>query len=175
MKKKYTTSCAASVGLLLVSTPAFAQDLNLPTRSTLLPTKNTRELNLSGSYVFNDDNPYALSGTYGLFTSPKLELGVTGAVSGARHSKTSTSVGAFADYYLRGNESVDSSRALLPYVGVFAGYSHRDASDASLGAQVGAKYFVNPNVALTGELQYRSTRHGSGITQFLLGISTFFH
>ena len=151
-----------------------AQD-TLPTRGTLLPTTNTKEINLAGSLFLDGAKPYALSGAYGVFVSPNIEVGGTGSVAGAHDTKTLTTLGAFADYYFRGGEAVENVQPLVPYVGVFAGYSHKEQGDGSLGAQAGVKYFFNPNVALTGEYQYRSTRHGNGTNQIVLGLSTFFH
>lgn len=165
---------AAALVVFCWSVSAVNAQTTLPTRSSLLPTKNTREIGFAASWLFNGDQPYAVSGTYGVFTDPSLEVGLTGSVSGARHTRTFSSVGGFADYYFRGSESIENNAQLLPYLGVFAGYSHQDDSNASVGAQAGVKYFLNPNVALTGEVQYRSTRHGGGNTALLLGLSTFF-
>lgn len=166
------TALAAGVALLgLCVTQAHAQ-ATLPTRAILLPTTNTREINIAGSLFLDGSKPYALSGTYGVFTSPSLELGVTGSVAGASHSKTLTTFGGFGDYYFRGNATTDNP--LLPYIGLFAGYAHKDTSDGSIGGQAGVKYFFNPNVAGTLEYQYRSTKNGNGTNQIVLGFSTFF-
>jgi opacity protein-like surface antigen len=163
-------------GLLIAGAglPALAQNTLTPP-TTLLPTTNTREINLAASIFLDGAKPYALSGAYGLFISPNIEVGATGSVAGANNTKTLTTLGGFADYYFRGSESAENVQPLVPYVGVFAGYSHKEESDASLGAQAGVKYFFNPNVAVTGEYQYRSTRHGNGSNQIVLGLSTFFH
>jgi opacity protein-like surface antigen len=169
---KPTYSATLALAALAVAPAAQAQT-TLPTRTTLLPTTGTREINVAGSLFLDGDKPYALSGTYGLFTSPSLEIGLTGDVAGANHSSTLTAVGGFADYYFRGGAS--AANPLIPYLGVFAGYSHKDDSNASLGGQVGAKYFFNPNVAASLEYQYRSTKHGNGTNEILLGFSTFFH
>lgn len=155
--------------------PAARAQVVLPTRANLLPTTNTKEINLSGSLFLDGAKPYALSGAYGVFIAPSVEVGATGSVAGASQTKTLTTVGAFADYYFRGGQAVENVTPLLPYVGVFAGYSHKESSSASLGAQAGVKYFLNPNVAATVEYQYRSTNHGNGTNQIVLGLSTFFH
>lgn len=168
------SACAALGALTLAAgVPAQAQNV-VGTRTNLLPTKNTREINVAGSWFLNGNEPYALSGLYGIFTSPTLEVGATGSIAGAKHTSTFTSLGAFADYYFRGENSIEESQRLLPYVGVFAGYSHQHESNASLGAQAGVKYFLNPNVAATAEYQYRSTRHSNGTSEIVLGLSTFF-
>lgn len=138
-------------------------------------TKNTKEIGVSGFFQFNNDNPYSLALSYGTFTSPTLEVGGIGSVAGAKGTDTATTIGGFVDYYFRGTEAVESVTALVPYAGLFAGYaSQGSTNNASLGAQVGVKYFFNPNVALTGEVQYRSIRHGDNNTQLVLGLSTFF-
>lgn len=154
--------------------PAARAQVALPTRANLLPTTGTREINLAGSLFLDGAKPYALSGTYGLFLAPSFEVGAVGSVAGAKDTKTLTTVGAFADYYFRGGEAVENVTPLVPYVGVFAGYSHKESSSGSLGAQAGVKYFLNPNVAATVEYQYRTTHHGNGTNQVLLGLSTFF-
>lgn len=173
LTKIFACVALGAFALSLAGPPAQAQDV-LGTRTNLLPTKNTREINIAGSVFLNGDQPYALSGLYGIFTSPTLEVGGVGSIAGAKHTETSSAIGAFADYYFRGENAIDDSRPLLPYVGVFAGYSHQHESNASLGAQAGVKYFLNPNVAVTAEYQYRSTRHSDGTNQILLGFSTFF-
>jgi opacity protein-like surface antigen len=164
---------AAAVGALLAAAPATQAQVTIPTRATLLPTTNTKEINLAASIFLNNDDPYAASATYGVFTSPALELGLTGSVAGANHARTNSAIGAFADYYFRTAASATSP--VLPYIGIFAGYSHADSDSGSVGVQAGAKYFFNPNVAASLEYQYRSVNHGSGTNEILLGFSTFFH
>lgn len=172
--KIFRWTAALTLGLALAPLAVQAQDVTLGTRSTLLPTTNTREINVAGSVSFDGPKPYAFSALYGLFVSPKVEVGGVGTVAGAKGETALTAIGGFADYYFRGNEAIETTNALLPYLGIFAGYSHKDESDGSLGAQGGVKYFFNPNVAGTIEYQYRSTRHGAGINQIILGFSTFF-
>jgi hypothetical protein len=161
------------VGGPLPQARAQTGPFGVPPGTPLLPTRNTREIGFGASFLLNDDRPFAVSGTYGVFTSPRLQVGVTGGISGSKDSNTFSSLGAFGNYYFRGDDASEPSFPLLPYVGIFAGYAHRERSGASLGAQTGVKYFLNPSVALTGELQYRSTRHGGGNTQLLFGIATF--
>lgn len=152
--------------------PATQAQVTIPSRAVLLPTNGTKEVNVAGSFFFDGEKPYALAGTYGVFTSPNIEIGGTATIAGANHSKTLTTVGIIGDYYFRGN--ADSENPLLPYIGLFGGYSHKEDSALSGGGQAGLKYFLNPNVAVSAEYQYRSTRHGSGTNQIVLGLSTFF-
>lgn len=133
-----------------------------------LPDKGTREVGVAGFLSFNGDNPYDLNVKYGQYVTKPVELGVEAEVAGAKHAKTFSSIGGRADLDLAARGS------LLPYVGAFLGYAHETDNNASVGGQVGAKYFFNPNVAFVGEVQFRSTRHASGTTQLLFGFSTFF-
>lgn len=166
------TLCTAVGTTLLAAMPAAQAQISLPSRAVLLPTTGTKEINVSGSFFFDGDKPYALAGSYGQFTTPEIEIGGTASIAGANHSKSLTTAGVFGDYYFRGG--ADASNPLVPYVGLFAGYSHKEDSALSGGAQAGVKYFLNPNVALTAEYQYRSTRRGNGTNQVILGFSTFF-
>lgn len=162
---------AAALTLTLAPLAVQAQDVSLGTRSTLLPTTNTREINVAGSVSFDGPKPYTFSALYGLFVSPSIEVGGVGTVVGAKGETALTAIGGFADYYF---VPATAENPLLPFLGIFAGYSHKNESDGSLGGQAGIKYFFNPNVAGTIEYQYRSTRHGAGINQIVLGFSTFF-
>lgn len=155
---------------LLSAVPAAQAQATLTPSDTLLPTAATKEIGIAGNYSFNGDKPYAFQGSYGVFTSPTVEFGGVAAISGASHSTTASSVGAFADYYFTGA----ADNPLLPYLGVFAGYSHVHDDSASVGAQGGVKYFFNPNIALNAELNYRAARHSSGTSNLVLGLSTFF-
>jgi opacity protein-like surface antigen len=164
---------AAAVGALVVAAPAAQAQVTIPTRTILLPTTNTKEINVAANVFLNSDDPFAASASYGLFTSPSFEIGLTGSVAGARHAETNASVGGFADYYFRSAASAASP--LVPYIGAFAGYSHAVTGIGSVGGQAGVKYFFNPNVAASLEYQYRSTQHSNGNNEIVLGFSTFFH
>jgi hypothetical protein len=162
-------ACALGAACLSAMPAAQAQGTLTPP-GTLLPTAGTKEIGIAGNYSFNGDKPYALQGSYGVFTSPALEFGGVGEVAGASHATTASSLGAFANYYFAGG----ADNPLLPYLGVFAGYSHVHDDSASVGAQGGVKYFFNPNIALNVELNYRAARHSSGTSDLILGFSTFF-
>lgn len=176
--RKITRALSLTAAAICLGTVAAQAQDTLPTRGTLLPTKNTKEISLAGQLQFNNGSPYALQLGYGIFTTPAVEVGAVGTVAGASHTSTAYSVGAFADYYFRGNEAIESENALLPYLGVFAGIADNGGGNSnltSLGAQGGVKYFFNPNVALDAEVRYRSVNHGGGDnTDLILGLSTFF-
>lgn len=165
MKTRTMLGGLALAAVLLGAGHAQAQEAESPN----LPDKGTREIGAAGLFSFNGDNPYSLSVKYGQYVTKPIELGVEAEVAGAKHTKTFTSIGGRADFDLPGRG------ALLPYVGAFLGYAHQTDDSTSVGGQVGAKYFFNPNVAFDGELQFRSARHASGSTQLIFGLSTFFH
>ncbi len=159
-----------AAAFLSLAPAARAQATLTPPDTLLLPTSGTKEIGVAANYSFNGNKPYAVQGSYGYFTSPTVEFGGVAEVSGARHSTTASSVGGFANYYFSGG----ATNPLLPYLGVFVGYSHVNDSSASVGGQGGVKYFFNPNIALNLEADYRAARHSSGTSNLILGFSTFF-
>ena len=169
--RAFVLPALAATALLTLPGAARAQS-PVPIPATLLPTTGTREIGASADISLNGDNPYAVSALYGQFLTPPVEVGLEGTVSGARHSDTQSSVGAFADYYFRSGDD-----PLLPYLGVFAGYadSGHGSGDGALGVQGGVKYFLNPSIAVTAEAQYRGVANSSGQGNVVIGLSTFFH
>ncbi len=168
--KKLPIAAGAALALCSLGPAAQAQS-PVPPPTTLLPTTGTKEIGASANLSFNGDNPFAVSASYGQFITEPLEVGIQGYVAGANHTRTSTNVGGIVDYYFR-----QGANPLLPYVGAFAGYADNgDNHSGSVGAQAGLKYFLNPSIAVTGELQYRAVEHTSGTTDLLVGLSTFFH
>ncbi len=155
---------------VLAAAPAARAQGTLTPPDTLLPTAGTKEIGVAGNYSFNGDKPYVLRGSYGVFTSPTVEFGGVAEISGASHTSTASSVGAFGNYYF----SSGSGSQLLPYLGLFLGYSHVHDDSASVGGQGGVKYFFNPNIAVNVEVDYRAARHSSGTSNLILGFSTFF-
>lgn len=164
-----TCALGAALSASFLSTPPMAR-AQLTPPDTLLPTAGTKEVGVAANYSFNGDKPYAVQGSYGVFIAPTVEFGGVAAISGASHSTTASSVGAFADYYFASG----ADNPLLPYLGVFAGYSHVHDDSASVGVQGGVKYFFNPSIALNVEANYRAARHSSGTSNLILGFSTFF-
>ena len=74
------------------------------------------------------------------------------------------------------NFNFPTSTPWLPYVGLFAGYAEGSGVDGSgsWGAQGGAKYFFNPNVAGFGELRWRDLEKGDDKLGIFFGLSIFF-
>jgi opacity protein-like surface antigen len=160
--------------LAMAPTSAKAQ-VALPARVNLLPTTNTKEIEVNGNFQLDQAKLYDLAIDYGDFLSPSVEVGVQGAVSGTTNSggQTITTIGAIADYYF--NNTPTNTTALLPFAGVFAGYENGAGSSSSFGVQAGVKYFFNPNVAGDVEYDYRSLQHNGDSNTIMLGLSTFFH
>jgi len=139
---KMLGACALGASLaasFLGAVPAVRAQATLTPPDTLLPTAGTKEIGVAGNYSFNGDKPYAVQGSYGVFTAPTVEFGGVAAISGATHSTTASSIGAFGNYYF----ASAADNPLLPYLGLFAGYTHLHDDTASVGAQGGVKYFFN--------------------------------
>lgn len=172
MKISAKTPGIAALGLTALSSVHAAQAQTTTVGDVVLPTTGTKEIGLAGNYTFNTPKSYFLQGSYGVFTSPVLELGGQIGVAGADHISTTTNVGAFADYYFRGG--TENASPLLPYVGITGGYinaSHYNS--ASIGGQAGVKYFLNSNVSVNAAFDYNAARHSSGQSQLVLGLSTY--
>jgi hypothetical protein len=138
---------------------------------------NTRELGISGNLQFNSGHPYSISGLYGTFINPTMEVGAEGTFSGSDGNSSFASVGAIANFFSHTDSSASSASGvnpvLMPYIGGFLGVSDHSQLDASIGLQGGAKLLVGSNAAVTAELQYRSTKQGNGNTAVVLGVSIF--
>ena len=160
----------AAFGVVAFSSIQAAQAQTTTTGNIVLPTTGTKEIGLAGSYHFNTPKFYSAQILLGYFTSPSLELGGQLTVAGADGTSAATNVNAFADYYLANG----SNSPLLPYVGLTAGYEHYSGHDStSIGGEVGAKYFLNSNVAVNAKFQYVGARNITGQSDFILGLSTF--
>lgn len=158
------------------------------TGADVLPTTGTKELSLAGNYDLNGAKAYNLLVGLGFFISPAIEVGGQVGVSGysGSGSSTTTSVGATADYYFTGlGGNGTSTSALLPFVGIFLGYTNSSGNSgsgntSSYGAQAGVKYFLNPNVSVNGFYQYLKFNNSNSFGQsndssLNLGLSTYFH
>lgn len=132
-----------ALGLMNVS---HAQGLVNP----LLPVRGTKEVALSGSFAFEPDDVFSVTGRYGPFLDDaRIQVGVEASYFHGDDVDNYT-VGGFANYHFPG------ASQLLPYVGVFLGFTGGDGDDGtSYGVQGGAKYFINSSVAAFAELNYR--------------------
>jgi hypothetical protein len=160
----------AAFGVAAFSSVQAAQAQTATAGEIVLPTSGTKEIGLAGSYHFNTPKFYSAQILLGYFTSPTLEVGGQLGVSGADGTSAATNISAFVDYYLANG----SSSVLLPYVGLTVGYEHFSGQDStSIGGEVGAKYFLNSNVAVNAKFQYVGAKHITGQSDFIIGLSTF--
>jgi outer membrane protease len=137
-----------------------------------LPEQNTKEVDFAAAFNFDPVDSQSIAARLGYFLNRNLQVGVDGAYSRVANGRTESiwSLGGFANWHFPG------STPLLPYVGGFVGYTDATGADsnAAFGAQGGAKYFFNQNVAGFAELRWRSIDDGSDQTGIFLGLSVFF-
>ena len=137
-----------------------------------LPDSGTKEIGLSGSFNFEPVESQSIDARVGYFLNRNLELGVDGSYNRVSNGGTERTwaLGGF------GNWHFPTTSALLPYVGGFVGVTDSSSgkSRSSFGAQGGAKYFFNPNVAGFAELRWRNIEASSDQTGVFLGLSVFF-
>ena len=159
---------AASVFAATLTTGAHAQQIP----PSYLPDVGTKEIAFSATVNFDPTKSYSVFGRYGHFFNRSFELGLDA-------SWTRVEDGNSADFWdagVFGNFHFPTSTPWLPYVGLFAGYADGTNVDSSgsWGAQAGAKYFFNPNVAGFMELRWRDLQHGDNQTGLFFGLSVFF-
>ena len=158
---------AASVFAAALMTGAHAQEVH-----PYLPNTGTAEVAFSATINFQPNDSYAVFGRYGYFFNRHFELGLDA-------SYTKVDNGSSVDFWdagVFGNFHFPTATPWLPYVGLFAGYAGgKDLDSAfSWGAQGGAKYFFNPNVAGFGELRWRDLQKGNDQLGLFFGLSIFF-
>lgn len=137
-----------------------------------LPDQNTKEVDVSASFNIDPVDSQNVAARLGYFLNRNLQVGVDGTYSRVENGRTERvwALGGFANWHFPG------SSALLPYVGGFLGYTDSTAGDSTtaVGAQGGAKYFFNENVAGFAELRWRNIDDSSDQTGVFLGLSVFF-
>jgi len=158
---------AASVFAATLITGAHAQDVH-----PYLPNEGTSEVGFSATINFEPNNSYGVVGRYGYFFNRNFELGLDASYTKVKngHSVNFWDAGVF------GNFNFPGSTPWLPYAGLFAGVADGSnlSSSFSWGAQGGAKYFFNPNVAGFGELRWRDLEKGDHQLGLFFGLSIFF-
>jgi hypothetical protein len=101
-----------------------------------------------------------------------LQLGIDASFARIENGNTSDtySAGVFANWHF------PTASQWLPYAGLFVGVSGGSDIDSatSWGAQGGAKYFFNPNVAAFTELRWRGLEDSDDQFGIFLGLSVFF-
>lgn len=145
MKK---TSIALALGFAALSFNALAG-------SEQYLLEGTQELNVAGNLNFDTDN-YNLSTSYGYFVADNWEVG--GDVTLGLSDETDTlDVSLFTEY------NFTNSTDFVPYVGISAGMLNAEGGDVNFAqqddnafvfsTQLGVKYFVTKNVAISAEFE----------------------
>ncbi|MEN8774013.1 MAG: hypothetical protein ABF379_01775 [Akkermansiaceae bacterium] len=146
---------AASVGGAIdsvLAVPGKMVDGAVNLNDTLPPmlSEGTREFGIAGNVNFSDDIAYNLALTYGYFVKDRWEIGFGLGVQGVESDAT-WSLGLFTEY----NFCIcDGDSKWVPYIGAGAYWAtlNSDAFDSdsiSLGLDLGIKYFLRENVAVS--------------------------
>ena len=117
----------------------------------------TQEIGVQGNAKLGSGWHADINGTYGTFVKDNWEVGGTATVRAQdANDELSGQLGVFTEY------NFVNSTNWVPYVGAAAevgGLSlSNEGSDSNWGANAkfsaGVKYFINPNVAITSEVNY---------------------
>lgn len=141
-----------SVALALVIA-AFSFNAQAGSEQYLL--KGTQELDVAGNLNFDTDN-YNVAIGYGYFVADNWEVG--GVVTAGFSDETDTmDMSLFTQY------NFTNSSDFVPYIGISAGvltaengdtnFLQQDDSGFVFATQLGVKYFVTKNVALSAEFE----------------------
>ncbi len=157
-----------ALGLVMASVSAFSQ-------AAVLLDKGTQEMSLQGNLNldYSDDYQLILDSSYGYFIMDNWEVGGTLGMNMSEHNKR-FDLGAFTEY------NFTNSTDFVPYVGAAAqfanlDYKNGDKQDASWGdgnnsalnfkMALGLKYFVNPSIALSAEVNYNIATDDINVTK----------
>jgi hypothetical protein len=137
------------------------------------PDKDSREIDFSATFNFDPIDSQSAFARFGYFFNRHIQIGVEGSYT--RFESGSTTQDAW-NIGLFGNWHFPTATPWLPYAGLFTGYADASNADgsASWGAQGGAKYFFNPNVAGFAELRWRDLQDSDDQLGLFLGLSIFF-
>jgi hypothetical protein len=142
----HTGGSGDSLGKKLLSTPgrAFGVGDQLPP----MLSEGTQEFGISGNVNFADDAAYNLNLSYGWFLKDNWEFGFNLGLQGEESDYT-FSGGLFTEYNFANGDS-----KWVPFVGLSANWAEFssnafDASAIALGMDVGIKYFIRENIALS--------------------------
>jgi hypothetical protein len=160
---------AAAVVWATVVSSAYAQQYH-----PYLPDTGTKEIGFSASVNWEPADSQSIFGRFGYFFNRNFELGID-----ASWNNVENQGGGHSDFWDAGvfaNFNIPTSTPWLPYIGLFGGYADGSNIDgsASWGAQGGAKYFFNPNVAGFAELRWRDLEKGDNQFGIFFGLSIFF-
>ncbi|HMO16555.1 MAG TPA: hypothetical protein PKA63_02005 [Oligoflexia bacterium] len=123
------------------------------------PVEGNSELQLNADFFApqgSSDKSFSLSGSYGVFVSDDLEVGIRQSYSGIFPRLASSQwlavTSPFFDYHIRGLSDGDT---ILPYIGGFLGlvWNDRDTT-GTVGPNAGVKFFVAKNTFLNMNYRY---------------------
>ncbi len=144
----------------LASMPGKAMNMG----DNFLPnlSAGTQEFGLDGNVQFGGDVIYNLNLSYGYFFKDNWEVGFTAGIQGA-DTQLGADIGLFTEY----NFNLGSK--FVPYVGASVALASLstdnggslnsslpdDATSVALGGEVGVKYFLRENIAITGSVDFK--------------------
>lgn len=153
-----------ALGLLV----AFAVMAPVAAQAAVQLPAGTQEIGVQGNAKLGSGWDLNLNGSYGKFIKDNWELGGTASVAAKdANDAISGKLGVFTEY------NFVNSTNWVPYVGAATelaalSYNNKDGGDAGIGSgdvsdsswalniklAAGVKYFINPNVALSAEVNY---------------------
>ena len=147
-----------ALGLLV----AFAVMAPVAAQAAVQLPAGTQELGVQGNAKLGSDYQVNLNGSYGKFIKDNWELGGTTSINLNEHNKLAK-IGVFTEY------NFVNSTNWVPYVGAATELAALNYNEDGVGADLGqngdswalnvklaggVKYFINPNVALSAEVNY---------------------
>lgn len=150
-----------ALGLLV----AFAVMAPVAAQAAVQLPAGTQEIGVQGNAKLGSGWDPNLNGSYGKFIKDNWELGGTASVAAKdENDAISGKLGVFTEY------NFVNSTNWVPYVGAATelaalNYNNKDGADSDFGQSgdswalnlklaAGVKYFINPNVALSAEVNY---------------------
>ena len=137
-----------------------------------LPDKGTSEIDFAATLNFEPTESQALFGRYGYFLNRNLQLGIDASFARIENGNTAETwnAGVFGNWHFPDRFTVVALRGSVRRG--CGGGSDIDSSVA-WGAQGGAKYFFNPNVAGFAELRWRDLEDSDEQLGIFVGLSVF--
>lgn len=132
------------VGWAALAGVASAQEVALPERGTT-------EYSIAGLARFTSPSFQTISVGWKPFINRNWQWGAEFSYTNQNRGDDFGTIAGVLNYYLR----QETEGRTLPYVGISLGLAFGDLDEFVYGAQVGLKHFLNDNVALFGELQWR--------------------
>jgi len=141
---------AGNIGRGVMSVPGRVANVNdgLPP----MLSAGTQEFGVAGNVNFADDIAYNLNLSYGWFVRDGWEIGFGLGVQGVE-SDVAFSFGLFTEY----NFQLSQDSKWVPFIGFSASWAKLDsdvfdADSIALGLDLGVKYFIRENIAISFSL-----------------------